>query len=279
LEVAPAATAQQLELAHTPEYVRRVFAGELTDLEQRRIGFPWSPGMVERARRSVGASIAAAETAVRDGFAANLAGGTHHAFADSGQGYCVFNDVCVAARWLQQRQTVERIGIVDLDVHQGNGTAAIMSGESKIFTLSIHCRENFPYRKASSDLDIELPVGVEDSAYLDALAQALDRAFSAFDPQFAFYVSGADPFVGDRFGKFRLSKLGLARRDAMVYDFFATRQVPVAVSMAGGYARDLNDLVDIHFETVRSGAEAFERTWPGPATHRAVRSATRQTHQ
>lgn len=264
---APAAADSALTLAHTPEYVRRVATGELSAVEIRRIGFPWSREMVERARRSVGATIAAAESAWNDGFSANLAGGTHHAFAESGQGYCVFNDTCVGTRWLQYRRLAERIAIVDLDVHQGNGTAAMMGGDPSVYTLSIHCDVNYPFRKSESRLDIALAAGTTDGNYLAIVRAALDQMQGEFQPHFAFYVSGADPFHGDRFGKLKLTKSGLAERDRIVFEFFAERGIPVAVSMAGGYARDISDVVDIHFATIRTGLEVGLR-W-APKIHNA----------
>ncbi len=270
LLIAPQATVQQLELAHSHEYVRRVLAGELSDIEQRRIGFPWSLQMVERARRSVGASVAAGQSALNDGFSANLAGGTHHAFADSGQGYCVFNDSCVAARWLQHLGLVQTVAIVDLDVHQGNGTAAITADEPTIFTFSIHCCDNFPFRKTQSNLDIELPAGTTDELYLRELQRGLDEAFKQFRPDIVFYVSGADAFADDRFGKLKLSKPGLRIRDEIVFEYFAKRDVSVAASMAGGYARNLDDLVDIHFATVSAGVDTFEASGRNKRTDKKV---------
>ena len=257
LEIAPAADDQQLELVHSGDYIRRVVRGELSAVDQRRIGFPWSPAMVERARRSVGATIAAAASALERGFAASLAGGTHHAFADSGQGYCVFNDCCVAARWVQRQGLARRVAIVDLDVHQGNGSAAIAADDPNLFTFSIHCAANFPFRKSASKFDLELPAGTTDGPYLAALEQALAPAFERFAPDLVLYVSGADPFADDRFGKLKLSKPGLVARDRTVYEYFRTMGIPVAATMAGGYARRIEDLVEIHFGTIASGADVF----------------------
>jgi acetoin utilization deacetylase AcuC-like enzyme len=257
LHLAPPATNEQLQRAHTQEYVRRVATGQLSDVELRRLGFPWSEQLVERAKRSVGATIAAGECALRDGFSANLAGGTHHAFADRGQGYCVFNDCCVAARNLQHGGLVRDIAIVDLDVHQGNGTASIAAGDSSIVTLSIHCSDNFPFHKTAGTLDVELPPGTTDAEYLSELHTALVGAFSTARPDIVFYVSGADPFEGDRFGKLKLTKAGLMERDRIVYEFFARRRIPVAATMAGGYARNIDDLVDIHFGTIQVGVNVY----------------------
>ncbi len=245
-----AATNAQLELAHSADYIRRVCQGELAEVEQRRIGFPWSERMIERSRRSTGASIGAGTSALRDGLSVNLAGGTHHATWDAGQGYCVFNDVCVAARCLQVDGLIERALFVDCDVHQGNGTAAIAAGDPTLFSFSIHCIKNYPFRKATSDLDIDLPEGTGDAAYLEALEQGLRKVDLQFDPQIVFYLAGADPFEHDRLGHLRLTKSGLQQRDRLVLEFYRHRGIPVAISMAGGYAPELADIVDIHFATI-----------------------------
>ena len=253
----PAATDQQLELVHTREYVQQVVTGGFSDVEMRRLGFPWSPKMVERSRRSTGASIAAARAALSDGISGNLAGGTHHAFADSGQGYCVFNDVCVAAKVMRDEERVQRSLIVDCDVHQGNGTAAITRGDADLFSLSMHCDKNYPFRKTPSDLDVELPQGTSDEVYLSALKDALDRACDMFEPELVFFLAGADPYEDDRLGHLKISKDGLRLRDKIVFDFFAAKRVPVAFCMAGGYAPNVNDIVDIHFETVRVASRIY----------------------
>ena len=208
--------------------------------------------MVERSRRSTGATIAAAETAQTEGVAFNLAGGTHHAFADRGQGFCVFNDVCVAARVLKESGSVQRALVIDCDVHQGNGTAAIASEDPDIFTFSMQCESNFPFRKTNGDLDINLPPGTEDEEYLARMSEGIEEALSRFDAEIVFYLAGADPFVGDRLGQLSLSKNGLAQRDKLLFETCSQRSIPVAVSMAGGYAEDVNDIVDIHFATVKA---------------------------
>ncbi len=251
LLVPPAATDDQLRLVHDSQYVRRVSEGALTALEIRRIGFPWSEKMVERSRRSVGASIAAGENAVREGVAVNLAGGTHHAFPDAGQGYCVFNDVAVAARTLQQQGLVHRVLFVDCDVHQGNGTAAIARNDPSLFAFSIHCHANFPFRKSAGDLDVSFPEGTSDQQYLRCLADALESIADEFVPNLAFYLAGADPYEGDRLGKLSLTKHGLQQRDHLIFSYFRERQIPIALCMAGGYAPSIDDIVDIHFTTVR----------------------------
>jgi acetoin utilization deacetylase AcuC-like enzyme len=249
-----AATDEELLRAHTADYVRRVQGGLLTEAELRRIGFPWTLEMVERSRRSSGATIEACRAALADGRAVNLAGGTHHAFADAGEGFCVFNDSAVAARAMQAEGQVGRVVILDCDVHQGNGTAAILRDDPTIFTFSIHGARNFPLRKEESDLDVALPDGTGDADYLAALDTGLRRALERSQPDLAIHLAGADPFVGDRFGRMALTKAGLAARDRLVFETCRAASLPVAVTMAGGYARDVNDVVDIHFETVRLAA-------------------------
>lgn len=251
----PAATDDQLLLVHTQRYLWTIKSGELTDVEQRRIGFPWSAKMVERSRRSTGASIAAGRAAIQDGVAVNLAGGTHHSFADSGQGFCVFNDACVAAKVLQAEGLVERVMIVDLDVHQGNGTAAITKDDPTVYSFSMHCSKNYPFRKTEGDLDIALPPATEDRYYLEQMRFGLARAVGEFDPDCVFYLAGADPFAGDRLGLLSLTKAGLRSRDEGVLDFFGERDVPVAIAMAGGYADQIEDIVDIHFSTVQAALQ------------------------
>ncbi len=249
-----AATREELERVHDPEYVRRVFQGELDEREIRRIGFPWSARMVERSCRSSGASIAAARAALRDGIGINLAGGTHHAMPDSGGGYCVFNDVCVAARAVQAGweggPRVRKVLFVDLDVHQGNGTAAVARGDATLFAFSVHCNRNYPFRKTAGDLDIELEPGTGDEEYLAAVERGLDQILAVFQPDLAFYLAGADPWSGDRLGQFALSKEGLRQRDELVLDWLLGCGIPVSVAMAGGYAPNVEDIVDIHLQTI-----------------------------
>lgn len=250
-----AATDEEITRAHEPEYLRRVQSGALTSQEIRRIGFPWSPEMVERSRRSSGATIEACRAALAEGFAANLAGGTHHAFSDAGQGFCVFNDSAIAARAMQTEGRVNRVLIIDCDVHQGNGTAAILADDPTIFTFSIHGAKNFPFHKEKSDLDIELEDGTDDLTYLAALEQGLQQAVAQAKAELVVYLAGADPFVEDRFGRLALSKAGLARRDRLVFDYCQAEGLPVAIAMAGGYAPQVEDIVDIHFQTIREAAE------------------------
>ena len=253
-----AATEEELTRVHTPSYVRAVRDGTLSPLEFRRVGFPWSPEMVERSRRSTGATIDAGRAALRDGVAVHLAGGTHHAFADRGEGYCVFNDVSVAIRALQIDAPALRALIVDADVHQGNGTAAIHAGDDSVFTFSIHGEENFPFAKEVSDLDVPLPRGTEDVAYLHALRGGVERCFERFDPDIVFYIAGADPYEGDRLGHLALTLDGLATRDEYVIQACRGRALPVAVVMGGGYARPEERVAEIHRRTVAIARRSWE---------------------
>jgi acetoin utilization deacetylase AcuC-like enzyme len=260
LEEAPAATDDQLLLAHDASYVARMSNGSLTAQEIRQIGFPWSPHMAERARRSTGATIAAMNSALFDsdpGCGINLAGGTHHAFADHGEGFCCYNDAAVAARVIQHDHNIARVLICDLDVHQGNGTASILAGDDSIFTFSMHGEKNYPVRKERSTLDVELPDGCKDEVYLASLKYHLPKIVNAFKPQAMIYLAGADPFEGDRLGRLKLTKAGLAARDRFVMETARDNALPIAVTMAGGYAHDVADIVDIHFNTVRTALEVF----------------------
>ena len=246
----PAATDEQLLRVHSRSYVRDVVSGTLDEKAAWRIGFPWSPEMVERSRRSVGATVAASSSCLDDGWAVNLAGGTHHAYHDAGSGYCVFNDVAVAIRELQSQNKVDRCVVVDCDAHQGDGTAALFADDPSVFTCSLHAQKAFPARKQASDLDIAFADKTSDSEYLSALRQALQRIDEWGRPSIAFYLAGADPFSGDRLGRLSISKAGLAQRDNLVFDWLTARQIPVTITMAGGYARDVQDIVDVHFSTV-----------------------------
>jgi acetoin utilization deacetylase AcuC-like enzyme len=255
MRVPPAASDAEIMRAHDSDYLHRVQHGLLTPQEIRRIGFPWSPEMVERSRRSSGATIAACRAALEDGFAANLAGGTHHAFRDGGQGFCVFNDSAIAARAMQAEGRVRRVVIIDCDVHQGNGTAAILAGDPTVFTFSIHGAKNFPFHKEQSDLDVELEDDTDDTTYLAALAQGLCQALDRAQADLAIYLAGADPFVDDRLGRLALTKVGLAARDRLVFDFCQAAGLPIAITMSGGYAPQIEDIVDIHFQTIHEAAE------------------------
>lgn len=265
-----AASDGELALAHTPTYVTAVTEGLLGEAQQREIGFPWSEFMVERARRSVGATIAAARVALQggEGVAANLAGGTHHAYADKGSGYCVFNDVAVAARlmqaeWHRHHRALLRVLVIDLDVHQGNGTAAIFADDPTVFTFSMHGEKNFPFRKERSDLDVDLPDGCTDGPYLQALDEALGAVWRRHGdamPGLAFYLAGADPHEGDRLGRLKISSAGMAERDRRVFAALRERRIPVAVSMAGGYGRDIEVTVDVQLASLREALASW-RLW------------------
>lgn len=263
LHEAPAAAWEDLRLVHDAAYVDAVANGTVAADIQRRIGFPWSPQMVERSRRSVGATIAAARAALDDGVSANLAGGTHHAFADRGEGFCVFNDVAVAIRVLQRDDHAHRIAVVDLDVHQGNGTAAIFNGDDAVFTFSMHGDKNFPFRKEASDLDVPLADGTGDDEYLAALKRHLPDVLNRHQPDFVFYLAGADPYEGDRLGRLKLTIDGLRARDEFVLHECRRAGLPVAISMSGGYAADVDAIVTIHSNTIRTAClYGVSNLWP-----------------
>lgn len=258
LGVPPGVTDGEITRVHCPDYLQRVACGALSPAEQNAIGLPWSQPLVERSRRSSGATLAAAREALTRGWGANLAGGTHHAFRDRGEGFCVFNDAAIASRALQAEAGLTRIAVIDCDVHQGNGTAAIFAGDDSVFTFSIHGARNFPFAKESSDLDVELADGTGDDEYLWHLERALDETLERSRPQLAFYLAGADPYEGDRLGRLKLTKAGLARRDERVLGTLASRHIPVAIAMAGGYARDIEDSVDIHANTIRTARRIWD---------------------
>ena len=272
---APAASDGELALVHTPVYIEAITHGTLPAPAQREIGFPWSEGMAERARRSAGATVAAARRALGlasvsrpEGIAANLAGGTHHAYAHKGGGFCVFNDAAVAARlmqteWARQHRQAKpslQVAVIDLDVHQGNGTASIFACDASVFTLSLHGEKNFPFRKETSDLDVELPDGCLDAPYLQALEQALDELDRRFEPGLILYLAGADPFEGDRLGRLSLSFDGLEARDRRVFDWAWQRRIPLAFSMAGGYGVNIDETVQVQMNTYRVALE-YWRKW------------------
>jgi acetoin utilization deacetylase AcuC-like enzyme len=263
LQSADAATEGELALVHTPLYIESVFQGSLPPAAQREIGFPWSEGMVERARLSVGATIMAARTAFKEGVAANLAGGTHHAYADKGGGFCVFNDVAVAARlmqaeWSRQQRRPLQVAVMDLDVHQGNGTAHIFRDDPTVFTLSLHGAKNFPFRKEASDIDVELPDGCSDAPYLDALQEALRQLQDRCAPDLVFYLAGADPHEGDRLGRLQLSFEGLRQRDQAVLTWAKERRIPLAMAMAGGYGKQIEDTVLVQMNTFAQALAAWQ---------------------
>ena len=258
---APPATDTQILYAHDPSYLIKVIEGKLSPQEQREIGFPWSKQMVERSRRSAGATVAAAKTALREGIAANLAGGTHHAYRDAGSGFCVFNDSAIAARTLQKEiGSSLKIAVIDLDVHQGNGTASILQNDDSIFTLSIHGENNFPFKKEESDLDLGLADSCDDASYLHALSQSLDQLDSRFKADCLIFLAGADPHEGDRLGRLNVSTAGMRLRDEMVFQYALDRQLPIAFSMAGGYGKEIKSTVDIHFQTIKTALQ-FQRLY------------------
>jgi acetoin utilization deacetylase AcuC-like enzyme len=273
----PAATWEELALVHGASYLAAVRDGALAPLEQRRIGFPWSGEMVERSRRSSGATIEAGRAALDEaaargwGIAVNLAGGTHHAYPDHGEGFCVFNDAAVAIRVLQREGRIRRAVVLDCDVHQGNGTAAAFRADPTVFTFSIHGARNFPFRKERSSLDVELPDGAGDDAFLAALELHVPRILDEHRPELAVYLAGADPWREDRFGRLGMSKEGLAERDRLVLGACRDAGVPVAVAMAGGYARDTEDTVDIHVRTIRTCARMWAEVHDPPAAVTAAR--------
>ena len=256
-QVPPEASDTEIKRAHCPRYLQRVAAGTLDAAEMKAIGFPWSERMVARSRQSSGATLAAAREALTRGWSANLAGGTHHAFRDRGEGFCVFNDAAITARAMQAEAGLARVAIVDCDVHQGNGTASIFRGDESVFTFSIHGARNFPFAKETSDLDVELEDGTGDDEYLWQLERGLDETLERSRPQLAIYLAGADPYEDDRLGRLKLTKRGLARRDQHVLGTLAARGIPVAIAMAGGYARDIEDSVEIHANTVLAAQEIW----------------------
>lgn len=272
LQQAEPADDAALALVHDPAYIDAVRHGTLSAAQQREIGFPWSPGMNERARRSVGATVQACRVALSgEGVAANLAGGTHHAYADKGSGFCVFNDAAVAARLMQierLRAGIDppsrplQVAIIDLDVHQGNGSARIFHNDPSVFTLSLHGAKNFPFRKEPSDCDIDLPDGCTDTPYLAALEQGLAEVERRCEPALVIYLAGADPHEGDRLGRLRLSDAGMAARDQRVFDWAWQRQLPVAMAMAGGYGHDIQTTVRVQLNTYRIAQAAWAR-WQG----------------
>ena len=256
IEPAPA-TREAVLLVHTEDYVSRLCSGDLTPKEIRRLGLPWSESLVQRSFYAVGGTLAATRSALEYGYGSNLAGGTHHSFADHGEGFCVFNDVAVTIRALRAQNLIQRAAIVDCDVHQGNGTATIFAGDTETFTFSIHGANNYPLFKAQSSLDVELPDGTADTEYLNCLADYLPRVF-AHHPDIVFYLAGADPFAGDKLGRLAMSINGLRRRDAYVLRECFEREIPVVTVMSGGYGKAIDDTIEIHCNTIRMVKEVFE---------------------
>jgi acetoin utilization deacetylase AcuC-like enzyme len=264
--------ADELHLVHTTDYIDAVLKGTLSAAQQREIGFPWSPGMAERACRSVGGTVLAARAALKGGsIAANLAGGTHHAHPDRGSGFCVFNDVAVAARLMQREHAVHhpnsprrtlQVAVIDLDVHQGDGTARIFADDKSVFTLSVHGAKNFPVRKQTSDCDIGLPDGCQDDAYLQALEQGLAQLEQRFEPELVFYLAGADPHECDRLGRLAVSDDGMQARDRRVFDWAFQRRVPLVMTMAGGYGHDIESTLRVQMNTYRIALQYWQRYKP-----------------
>jgi acetoin utilization deacetylase AcuC-like enzyme len=259
LQIPDPASDEELLRVHTPDYLHRVNEGLLTEKEIRRIGLPWSPKLVHRSYRSVGGTIAACRAALEDGVGVSLSGGTHHAHADHGAGYCIFNDVSVAARAMQAEGRVERVVILDCDVHQGDGTASIFAKDPTVFTFSIHGDKNYPFHKPPSDLDIALPDGTGDNAYCEALEGGVEQALTASHADIAIHLAGADPYQDDHFGRLALTKEGLLARDRIVLEACRKRGLPLAIVMSGGYARKIEDVAEIHFNTVKAAIEEYSQ--------------------
>ncbi len=246
-----------LALVHSARWVQAVVEGHLSEPEVRRLGFPWSEALVLRSRAAVGGTCAAARLALEQGFAGNLAGGTHHAFADHGEGFCVFNDIAVSIRALQAEGRIARAAVVDLDVHQGNGTAALFADDPSVFTFSMHGQHNFPFRKQRSTLDVGLEDGTGDEAYLDALYRHLARVLDAAQPELVYYQAGVDPLAGDTLGRLSLSLGGLEARDRFVFESARHRELPLVVTLGGGYARPLARTVAAHVGTYRAARAVY----------------------
>ena len=235
---------------HSQDYVRKLKTGTLSREEIMRLEVPYSPELVQAAWLAAGGSILAGQRSLQDGWAANIGGGFHHAYADHGEGFCVLHDVAIAIRRLQFDRAVERAMVIDTDVHQGNGTASIFGGDGDVFTLSIHQERNYPYPKPPSTMDINLPDGIGDEDYLAILEKHLHRAFQDFAPQILFYVAGADPYREDQLGGLDLTIGGLRKRDELVFDYAKRNSTPIVTTLAGGYARHLQDTVQIHVNTI-----------------------------
>ncbi len=263
IEEPGAAVREDLALVHKPSYLDACFGGRLPPAEARRLGFPWSAELLERARHTVQGTIEASHDALSGGAGVNLAGGTHHAFSDRGEGFCVFNDVAVAIRVLQRGGQARRAAVIDLDVHQGNGTAQIFAGDPEVYTFSMHGEKNYPFRKEVSCRDVGLPDGCDDATYLDELARHLDAVLDAARADLVFYLAGADPYAGDRFGRLGLSFAGLRERDRMVFEACGARGLPVVMTIAGGYAREIADIAAIHAATL---AELLASSMPLPCS-------------
>jgi acetoin utilization deacetylase AcuC-like enzyme len=254
----PASDADILRV-HSQDYVYKLKNGSLSAAEILRMEIPYSKELVEACWLAAGGSILAGQRALADGWSASIGGGFHHAYADHGEGFCVIHDVAVAIRRLQFDRAIKTAMVVDTDVHQGNGTASIFGGDGDVFTLSIHQENNYPYPKPPSTVDIDLPDGIGDDDYLSILEKHLRAAFHDFKPQILFYIAGADPYREDQLGGLALTMEGLARRDALVFDYARRNGVPVAITLAGGYARNVGDTVKIHANTILAARSAAQR--------------------
>lgn len=246
---------EDLERVHTPRYLDALWTGPLSEAELRRLGFPWSEELLVRSCASVGGTVGAARAALEDGISGNLAGGTHHAFPDHGEGYCVFNDIAVAIRVLQAERRIQRAVVVDLDVHQGNGTAAVFEGDDSVFTFSIHGEHNFPFRKQRSSRDVGLPDGMDDRAYLDVLSTHLPEVLEAAGADILFYQAGVDPLAEDSLGRLSLTHSGMRERDRLVLEAAWHRGLPIVLTLGGGYAKPITATLEAHvgtYETARS---------------------------
>ncbi len=243
--------AEDLLLVHTPDYVRRFLGGEMTPKEMRRLGFPWSEALVRRARLAVQGTIRASVLAREYGVAANLAGGSHHAFADHGEGFSVFHDIAVAIQVLRRDHGLQRAAVIDCDVHQGNGTAAIFAGDAGVFTCSFHGEKNYPFHKATSCLDVALPDATDDGAYLAALRAHVPTVLAKSQPELVWYQAGVDPLHSDKLGRLALSMDGLKQRDHYVLESCREAGIPVVVTLGGGYAPEIEDIVEAHCNTIR----------------------------
>lgn len=248
-----------IELVHSPDYVQAYCQGTLDTKAQRRIGLPWSAALVKRTCTAVGGTLLTAQLALKYGLACNTAGGTHHAFPSYGSGFCIFNDLAIAARVLQQQGLAQKILILDLDVHQGDGTAFIFQNDPTVFTFSMHCEINFPSTKQTSDLDVPLPEGMEDDTYLQTLAQYLPDLLSEFQPDLVLYDAGVDPHAGDRLGKLALTDTGLYRREMQVLTTCVAAGYPVASVIGGGYADDFDALIDRHSLLHRAASQVYRQ--------------------
>lgn len=248
---------EQILRTHDEEYWVKLRDGDLSRHEIRAMGFPFHPSLVERGRHIAHGTLECAYHAMNDGVALNIAGGTHHAYRDRGEGFCLFNDIAIAATELLHSETFERIMVVDLDVHQGNGTAKIFQDEPRVFTLSMHGAHNYPLRKERSDMDVPLVDGLQDQEYLELLRASLPEAVNAFDPQMVFYLSGVDVLKTDKLGRLGMTREGCKQRDRYVFEFFQNRSIPVAVSMGGGYSHEIRDIIEAHANTFRVAKELY----------------------